>query len=106
MRRHRNLYEKILKGLGVMKYFEGVYGGDTKFPKKPDPTLVRHLIKEFDVSPQETIIVGDSYVDMETGKNAGILTCGVTYGFRPLKEIQESGCDFLIQSPQEILKLF
>ena len=98
--------EKILKGLGVMKYFEGVYGGDTSFPKKPNPALVHHLLKEFGVSPKETAIIGDGRVDIETGKNAGILTCGVTYGFRPLKEIQESGCDFLIYSPKEILELF
>lgn len=94
--------EKIIRGLGLDLFFKGIYGGDTSFPKKPDPAIVHHLLKQFGVSSEKTIIIGDSRVDMETGKNAGILTCGVTYGFRPRSELEEVGCDYLVGTPNEL----
>lgn len=98
--------QKILDGLGVTPLFEGLYGGDTEFPKKPDPAVVRHLLQSFKARPEATVIIGDSRIDMETGRNGGILTCGVTYGFRPREELEEIGCDYLIESPSELAKIF
>ena len=98
--------EKILNGLGLTPLFKGLYGGDTHFPKKPDPAVVRHLLQEFKTAPNQAVIVGDSRVDVETGKNAGIRTCGAAYGFRPRRELEESGCDDLIESPEDLLKIF
>lgn len=98
--------EKILKGLGLERVFDGLFGGDTQFPKKPAPQVVYHLLELYEASPQRTVIIGDSRVDIETGKNANILTCGVTYGFRPRAELEASGCDYLIERPTELLGLF
>ncbi len=98
--------EKILKGLALSQSFDGVFGGDTSFPKKPAPDVVHHLLKSYGIPSRHAVIVGDSKVDMETGKNAGILTCGVTYGFRPRKELEESGCDELIDRPEDLTNLF
>ncbi len=98
--------EKILKGLAMEPFFKGTYGGDTQFPKKPDPSIVAHLLKSFQVSPQETVIIGDSRVDMETGHNAHILTCAVTYGFRPRSELEAVGYDYLIENPLGLIRLF
>lgn len=98
--------EKIVNGLGLMPLFKGLYGGDTNFPKKPDPTVVHHLLQSFGATPDRTVIIGDSQVDMETGKNAGILTCGVTYGFRPREELVGSQPDYLIDQPGDLLKFF
>ncbi|MBI3541260.1 MAG: HAD family hydrolase [Deltaproteobacteria bacterium] len=97
--------EKIIRGLGLDRYFKGIYGGDTSFPKKPDPTIVYHLLEKFGASPKKTVIIGDSRVDMETGKNAGILTCGVTYGFRPRSELEEVGCDYLAETPENLAEV-
>lgn len=98
--------EKILKGLKMDPYLQGIYGGDTSFPKKPDPAIVHHLMKEFSASPANTAIVGDSLIDMKTGKNAGILTCGVTWGFRPKEELEAFGPDELIDSPKDLMRIF
>ena len=98
--------EKVIKGLQLAPYFEGIYGGDTAIPKKPDPAVIHHLLERFSVLPKNAVIIGDSRVDIETGKNAGILTCGVTYGFRPEKELREVGCDVLVGSIGEIVKFF
>lgn len=98
--------EKILDGLGLTSLFKGLYGSDTEFPKKPDPAVVHHLLQRFKARPEATVIVGDSRIDMETGRNAGILTCGVTYGFRPREELEEAGSDYLIERPTDLFNLF
>ena len=98
--------EKILRGLDLGRSFVGVFGGDTAFPKKPAPDVVRHLPETYEVPAQQAVIVGDSRVDMETGKNAGILTCGVTYGFRPRSELEDSKPDFLIDRFSELADIF
>lgn len=73
----------ILDGLGVLGLFDRVYGGDSFPHKKPDPAGLRALLEEFSSSAGETLMVGDSHVDIRTGHNAGVWTCGVTYGFAP-----------------------
>ena len=75
--------KQILEGLGASDRFVRVYGGES-FPKrKPDPAGVNALLSEFSISPARAVMVGDSAVDMQTGRNASILACGVTYGFQP-----------------------
>lgn len=66
-------------------------------PKKPDPTAVLETAKEFGLSPKEILYVGDSGVDMETGKNAGMDTCGVLWGFRGKEELLAHGAVYLTE---------
>lgn len=99
------LTELLLQQLGIASCFDIVIGGETNFPKKPDPASTLHILKTCGVAPHQTLIIGDSAVDIETGKKAGIRTCGVTYGFRPQKELADAGCDFLIHKPLELLSL-
>ncbi|MBI4374350.1 MAG: HAD-IA family hydrolase [Deltaproteobacteria bacterium] len=96
----------ILKGLHLNTYFDAVIGSESGFPKKPDPAVIIHLLKQFGISPQEAIFIGDSRVDIETGKNAGILTCGVTFGYRSEEEIREAKPDFVISELGELKSLF
>ncbi len=98
--------EKILKGLQMDRFFKGIFGGDTHFPKKPEPDVIHHILNTFRSDPKKTVIVGDSRVDLETGHNSGIITCGVTWGFRPREELEEIGCDYLIDRPEELVRLF
>jgi phosphoglycolate phosphatase len=72
---------EILEGLGLAEFFRGVYGGDSFETKKPDPNGVRAILKEFGVPPQKAAMVGDSDVDVQTARNAGMLAVGVRYGF-------------------------
>ena len=73
----------ILDGLGVGGHFFQVYGGNSFDLKKPDPVGVHALMREAGVPLERTLMIGDSSVDILTARNAGIASCGVTYGFAP-----------------------
>ena len=73
----------IVEALGLGQFFSQVYGGNSFATKKPDPEGARKLLEEHGVQPQQAAIVGDSHVDVNTGRNAGLWTVGVTYGFAP-----------------------
>jgi len=70
----------ILEGLGLSRYFRYVYGGNSFEKKKPDPIGVEVLLRDLQLAPQETMMVGDSDVDVRTARNSGIWACGVSYG--------------------------
>jgi phosphoglycolate phosphatase len=70
----------LLGGLGMSNYFSYIYGGNSFEQKKPDPVGVYKLLEDLGGSPETTLIVGDSDTDVLTGRNAGVWTCGVTYG--------------------------
>lgn len=72
---------EMLSGLGIAGYFSFVYGGNSFDQKKPDPVGVQKLMADTGVTAERTLIVGDSDTDVLTGRNAGVWTCGVTYGF-------------------------
>ncbi len=71
----------ILSGLGLMNYFSAVIGGDTLPKRKPDPGGIFVLQQAAGRALTETLLIGDSEIDMRTGRAAGIATCGVTWGF-------------------------
>jgi phosphoglycolate phosphatase len=91
----------IVDALGLSQYFFQVYGGNSFHTKKPDPAGVQALLGEAGVFPEETIIVGDSDIDMLTARNAGIYSVGVTYGLAP-HTLQEAPPDVLIDHPSEL----
>jgi phosphoglycolate phosphatase len=72
---------EILEGLGLAHYFRSVYGGDSFEKKKPDPIGALAILKELGATPAEAAMVGDSDVDVQTARNAGMLAVAVTYGF-------------------------
>jgi len=95
----------IVEALGLGEFFSQVYGGNSFPTKKPDPLGARTLLKENGCFPRETIIVGDSSNDVLTGRNAGLWTCGVTYGFAP-QTLELAPPDVLLDSPRELAELF
>ena len=74
---------KILEGLGIHAWFFRVYGGDSLEQKKPDPAGLLRLVSDAGVAVSGAVMVGDSAVDIRTARNAGVLSCGVTWGFQP-----------------------
>ena len=70
----------ILDGLGLMRYFRYVYGGNSFEKKKPHPMGTETILRELGAAPHEAMIVGDSDVDVRTARNAGTWACGVSYG--------------------------
>jgi phosphoglycolate phosphatase len=85
--------------------FAQIYGGNSFPSKKPDPEGARKLLEENGVRPEETVIIGDSHVDVETGQNAGLWTVGVSYGFAP-HTLEETPPDVLVDTPQELTEVF
>ncbi len=95
----------IVEALGLAPFFAQIYGGNSFATKKPDPEGARRLLEESGVHPEESAIVGDSDVDVETGRNAGLWTVGVNYGFAP-HTLRESPPDVLVDMPQELAEVF
>ena len=95
----------IVEALGLGPFFMQVYGGNSFATKKPDPEGARKLLEEHGVRPEEAAIVGDSHVDVETGRNAGLWTVGVSYGFAP-HTLEESPPDVLVDAPPELAQVF
>ena len=71
-------------------------------PPKPDPAGLRALMEELGADPAHTLFVGDSNVDIRTGRNGGLTTCGVLWGFRSREELIQAGADHLAASPEEL----
>ncbi|SDF10037.1 HAD hydrolase-like protein [Terriglobus roseus] len=98
----------ICSGLGLSEFFFANYGGDSFPTKKPDPEGMQALMEEASrmlgrpVSPQRTVLVGDSHVDVATARNAGVLCLGCSYGLAPQK-LREAGPDAMVDSPTKWL---
>lgn len=73
--------DAIIEGLGLQRHFGEVIGGDTMFGRKPDPAGLLHLVAGAGVAPDETWMIGDSPVDLQTARAAGTRLCLVRYGF-------------------------
>lgn len=74
-------------------------------PIKPDPTAVFEVINELGVKKEDCVYIGDTITDMQTGKNAGLYTIGVLWGFRDFEELKSGNPDKIISSPEEIYSL-
>ena len=86
--------------------FDIVCGAVDTLPKKPDPTIAKCIIKELKVSPNECVWIGDSSVDIETAKNLGCKSFGVTWGFRSFEHLFKACPTLILNEPKEILKIF
>ena len=91
----------ILAGLGLADSFFQVYGGNSFETKKPDPLGANTLMREAAAQPDETVMVGDSGVDVLTARNAGLWSVGVTYGFAP-QTLEQVPPDVLVDTPAEL----
>jgi len=94
----------IVQALGLGEFFVRVYGGNSFTTKKPDPQGVHTLLRETGVAADEALMIGDSSIDVLTGRNAGLWTCGVTYGFAP-HTLEEVTPDVLVETPRELGEL-
>lgn len=95
----------IVQALRLGDFFVRIYGGNSFTTKKPDPLGVQTILQETAVPASQAMMIGDSSIDVQTGRNAGMWTCGVTYGFAP-HTLDEIPPDVLIESPRELAELF
>ena len=95
----------IVEALGLGKYFSQIYGGNSFSTKKPDPAGALRLLAESGARPEQAAIVGDSHVDVRTGRNAGLWTVGVNYGFAP-HTLEGEPADVMVDHPHELATVF
>jgi phosphoglycolate phosphatase len=91
----------ICDALGLSPYFSGVYGGNSFETKKPDPQGLNQIIREAGVAAQETVMVGDSGIDISTARNAGAWSIGCSYGLDP-KGLAITQPDSTVDSASEL----
>ncbi len=94
---------RVVEALFGKGYFDFVQGQRADIPRKPDPAGVYRIMEAFGLSAGDFLYVGDSGVDMKTGRAAGIFTVGVLWGFRDRKELVENGADAVISKPLGLL---
>jgi phosphoglycolate phosphatase len=87
----------MLDGLGIYKHFAAVYGGNSFDHKKPDPVGIYQILSDTKGHRERTWMIGDSAVDVLTGRNASVRTCGVTYGYAT-STFKDAAPDFLIDN--------
>jgi phosphoglycolate phosphatase len=95
---------RILDAFDLSKHFQWVIGGDGPCPRKPAPDGMRFLMEKAEAKPAETVLVGDSTVDLQTSRNAGVGICIARYGFgfADLAASDLRGDEWIVDTPAEI----
>jgi phosphoglycolate phosphatase len=94
----------MLDGLGILHRFAAVYGGNSFQQKKPDPVGIFQILTDTSGQAEKTWMIGDSAVDVLTGRNAGVKTCGVSWGYAT-DSFKTTPPDFLIHRFEELEEL-
>lgn len=96
----RVVQEMVTHFLGNIP-FTSIWGAIASAKKKPDPARALLLARNLQAQPAQTILIGDSKVDMQTAENGGMVGVGVTWGFRSTQELQDHGAKALIDQPMD-----
>lgn len=103
-----NKFDKAVKGLNKLyfeEYIKVAIGESANISKKPAPDTVFKALEELNSTADKAVYVGDSEVDVKTAKNSGMICVGVTWGFRDRSVLEQEGADYIINSPEELLKI-
>lgn len=104
-----NKYESAVNRL-ISRFFRGISfvsicGQIEGVPVKPDPSVVFRILSDRPTPKSDVIYIGDSAVDMETARRAGIESVGVSWGFRSVSELTGAYADHIINKPEDLLNL-
>ena len=86
--------------------FDSILGGDSLDEQKPNPKGLQFLMKKYNYPAEKILMIGDNAIDVETGKHAGVITCGVTYGLGDPNSLRDSKPNFLIDNLSDLKSLF
>jgi len=92
----------VLEQFGLLPYFDHVQGTDG-FPSKPEPDVIFKSLAALGASPLDCLFVGDSEVDMEAGRRAGVKTCAVRYGYGSAEGLSRHSPDFWVNDLRELV---
>lgn len=98
--------EKIISHFNLDKYFSCIMGRRIGMEIKPSPIPLIFICKEIMVSPSETLMVGDSELDIRCAKAAAAASCAVTFGYRSLETLQDEQPDFIMSDLKSIISIF
>lgn len=98
-----NLSIKTLSNLGLINHFDFVAGNDFFSEQKPSPLPILKTLEKFKIKKENALIVGDSNLDIEAGKAAGIKVVAVTYGYRERKLLKDA--DFIIDRFEDLIRI-
>lgn len=97
--------KKLIANIFPEITFKAIYGNREGFPLKPDAALLELIMAECEATHKTTFMIGDSGVDIQTAKAAGVRSVGCSWGFRPRMELEECGADFIADNPSELLQI-
>jgi len=97
--------KNILEHYGIYHYFDVIIGTEDLFPYKPDPAIIYEIKRKIGYNENETIIVGDTYLDILAGKSAGIKTCAAMYGYGSKEKLYEIAPDYKISKFKDIINI-
>ena len=100
----KEFLEKLMLKLGIIKYFNGVYGPGLGLTPLKKADLVKICLEESNLKAGECIMIGDKAEDVEAAKTNGVKTAGVLYGFGTAKELETAGAACLIEKPYDLIK--
>lgn len=103
-----NKFDKAVKDLNLIyfgEYIKTAIGESKNISRKPAPDTVFKALEELAASSDKAIYVGDSEVDVKTAKNSKLTSVGVTWGFRDREVLKQEGADYIVDKPEELLKL-
>lgn len=83
--------------------FDYAQGSIPEIPVKPNPDIAFMILEKLGVSADDAVFIGDTNVDIETGKSAGMKTIGCLWGYRTYEELKEAGADYIIEKPMDII---
>lgn len=96
--------------LSVIRHYFGedifsiVCGKSENRPVKPDPAIITYIMESLKVNFEEKFMIGDTAIDIDTGKNSGLKTIGCLWGFRTREELVSAGADFIAEKPVDTFK--
>lgn len=94
--------QRICNALRPPGSLDAVAGASEDYPKKPDPTAALLLAQRMGRPPQRVVMVGDSAIDVQTARNAGMRCLAVTWGFRDRPELEAAGPDAVVDRPEQL----
>lgn len=95
--------EDLLKALNISAYFKYVMAGNSPYPKKPDPAAIIGVMKETNAISEEVLFIGDSLIDIETARNAGVAVAVLTHGFNDEDTLKSASPDYIFADFPQLL---
>ncbi len=96
---------QIVRGLGLARYFDGVFGPEDVERPKPEPDMLALAMNKCDVEADRAVMFGDTVNDMAAGRSAGATTAFVSWGYAPLEHIDPTLVDLTVERPSDVARI-